>query len=141
MTHYLQVREANEDDRLAINGALEKVLNHRPKDWFQLLDNKACVDVTVNAGFIINETYLVLIGEEVPWYINKPVLIEHVILKVYRGKGKFKDVCQFLTMEAKARKCVAILAGSSFAKAEKAMSKLYEKEGFYLTGDQFTKIL
>lgn len=138
----MEVRLVQSKDWEAIEEVYELGFANHPKDWFHLIDKDAAMNVLKNMSFIIDETYLVVISEEQPWYFNKPVLVEQIILKIYRkGKGKFQSVLDFLNQEAKSRNCVAVFAGSMLAEQYKAMNSLYTKGGYQLSGNQFIKTM
>lgn len=138
----MQVRIVQPSDYKLIVQAYDHVIKHFPKSWFHLIDREGALFALHNLSFIVEDTYLVIISVEQPWYFNKPVLVEQVILKINKqGKGTFKDVLDFLDQEAKGRGCIAIFAGSMLAKQYKAMNKLYESGNYELSGNQFIKLI
>ena len=137
----IQVRTVEPKDGEHIRNMVERfVLNHS-KEWFRHLDIDACVKQGMSHGFIINETYLVIFGTEFPWFMNKPVLTEQFVGRVYRTKETLDCVVYFLEQEAIARQCCAILAGSLVAYSSRGISKLYQTHGFKQEGVQLIKVL
>lgn len=137
----MQVRVVESKDKEAITKAYDAfVSGDKAKSWFKHFDREASLNVLCNMSFIINETYLVIISEERPWYFGgeKSVVVEQLIAKIYpKGKGNFNDVLDFLKQEAKSRGCVAVFAGSMLASQHKQMSKLYELGGFKEEGSEY----
>lgn len=139
MTSDLKVRLSCQEDMEAILNTYDEFIHgSKAKSWFKYIDKDYVVSVLCNTSFIINETYLVVISEIVPWYFkDKKVLEEQLIVKLYNNGGKFTDVLEFLKIEAKARGCVAVFAGSMLAIQYKALTKLYMSQGYKEEGGQY----
>lgn len=143
MPSSIQVRKADPfiDDK-AVSELIESLFDRTFKQWMTHLNKSRCFDMAMKNGFIINDTYLVIFSTETPWFMDKDVLCEQFVGKAYPdGSGSMKDVCNFFTEEAKARKCVAIFAGSLIAPSSRGIQRLYEREGFVLEGVQMVKVL
>lgn len=141
MNNTLDVRMVHPRDEEAISKAYDAfVSGNKAKSWFKHIDKEASLNVLFTMSFIINETYLVIISKERPWYFGgeKSVIVEQLIAKIYpKGKGTFTDVLDFLKQEAKSRGCVAVFAGSMLASQYKQMARLYEQGGFKEEGAEY----
>ncbi len=135
----LKVRLTCQEDMGAILDTYDKFIHgSKAKPWFKHIDKNKVVALLCNASFIINETYLVVISEIVPWYFkDQRVLEEQLIVKLYNNGGKFSDVLDFLKQEAKARNCVAVFTGSMLAIQHKSLTKLYTSQGYKEEGGQY----
>ena len=139
----IQVRKINRNiDGEATHKIIDSLYRRSSKKWMVHLSKLKCYETAMKGGFILNETYLVMFSTEIPWFMDGPVLCEQFVGKLYpKGSGTMKDVCDFLTEEAKARQCLAIFAGSLVAPSSRGIQRLYEREGFTLEGVQMIKVL
>lgn len=135
----LKVRLTCQEDIGAILDTYNKFIHgSKTKSWFKYVDRDSVISILCNASFIINETYLVVISEIVPWYFkDQRVLEEQLIVKLYNNEGKFSDVLDFLKQEAKARNCVAVFAGSMLAIQFQSLGRLYKSQGYKEEGGQY----
>ena len=139
----IQVRKASRDiDGEAVHRLIDSVIERSSKEWMVHISKLKSYETAMKAGFIINETYIVIFSTETPWFMDGSVLTEQFVGKIYPdGSGTMKDVCDFLTEEAKARQCLAVIAGSLVAPSSRGVQRLYEREGFTLEGVQMVKVL
>ena len=139
MTSNLKVRLTCQEDMEAILDTYDKFIHgSKAKPWFKYIDKNKVIPLLCNASFIINETYLVVMSEIVPWYFkDQRVLEEQLIVKLYNNGGKFTDVLEFLKIEAKARGCVAVFAGSMLAIQFQSLGRLYKSQGYKEEGGQY----
>jgi len=135
----LSVRLTTDNDLPALISRYNQFVHgSKAKSWFKYIDEEKVLELLCNSSFIINETYLVVMSEIQPWYFKEhKVLEEQLIVKLYNNGGKFTDVLEFLKIEAKARGCVAVFAGSMLATQFQSLGRLYKSQGYKEEGGQY----
>lgn len=141
----IRVRGVNQvADGQSVHNLIESVFIKAQDDkcWMRLISKENCYEMFTKRGLIINDTFLVIFSVEKFWFMDQEVLSEQFVGKLYsEGTGTMKDVCDFFTIEAKARNCSAVIAGSLIAFSSRGIQRLYEREGFTLEGVQMIKVL
>ena len=130
------IRELTEADYPAIDQCIvDRVWERSNKKWAAMVDPQIVGDAVKNKhphihSVIVEETYLLVFAVAHLWFTAKFFIEEKLVLKLYDGPGKFSDVIQALEHTAKVTEASGILVGTSMAPNDKALVRLYEKEGF-----------
>lgn len=135
------IRRVKEKDLPAMRVVLSSLVQDIAKPWFKHLNQNKCIAMAHKAGFIINETYLVIFSVEQPWFLDGLCLTEQFVGRLYPNKESFACVTDFLEAEALARGCNTIIAGSIFSYSGTGIAKLYERQGFRTEGVQLIKVI
>ncbi len=77
---------------------------------------------------VLHNRWFVVYDVATPWFSCKPVLQEHIVLRVDAG-GSFSEVSDFLLSTAKANGCAAIMAGTFLARNDAQVAALYRRHG------------
>lgn len=77
--------------------------------------------------------YFVLYDTGTPWYSDKPILSELLIVRVQPG-GVLRDVARYLEQQAKLWDVSAVCIGTSFARSDKALARLWQSFGYKQEG-------
>lgn len=73
--------------------------------------------------------FLVAYGVSTPWYSSRQILHELLVVRVGPG-GTLHGVAQFLRRKAREAGAYTVAVGTAFAKSDRALSRLYQAEGF-----------
>lgn len=114
----------------ACRATIEYVQARAAKEWVKDLDLEKVVE-TINEAdaWIVDETYLVMYVVDTPWYGNKPWLLEQLVLALKPG-GDFSAVTDFLEDRARAEGCSFCVVGTALAPSDKALARLYTRQGY-----------
>jgi len=134
----LDIRPIQDKDQEPIRKAaydtLAKLGHH--KQWFRSIDPEAALR-TIYSGkyytYIVEETYLVMADCGSAWFAGEgdKILAEMLVLKVYpQGPGKFSDIPRALTALARAVGARAVCVGTALAVNNRALARMYTREGF-----------
>lgn len=110
-------------DRLVANGSGKRIhgIACAATAWQHLYDGHA--ECWLVGG------YLVVFAAASPWYSDRTVLHELLVVRVGPG-GTLRGVVQFLRQQAQQAGASLIAVGTAFAKSDRALSRLYQAEGF-----------
>ncbi len=84
--------------------------------------------------------YFVFYESGTPWYSDKPLLSELLVVRVHPG-GTLKDVARYLEYRAKIEGCRSVAVGTAFARRDKALARLWEAQGYTREGIILSKEL
>jgi len=140
----IQIRD-REPIRKAVYDTVARVGNQ--KQWFRTIDPEAVLR-TIYSGeyyvYIVEDTYLVMADCGSAWFADEgdKTLAEMLVLKVYpQGPGKFSDIPRALTALARAVGARAICVGTALAVNNRALARLYTREGFEASAVELYKAL
>lgn len=130
------IRQVDARDYPAIDAFLAKGVPHLPnKNWQHLIDVAKLEPILKNQSpldvLIIDETYMVVVHPVVPWYSSSLVLEELLTERLYpNGEGTFKSLTQAMEIIAKDVNAVGIITGTALANNDKALGRMYTREGY-----------
>lgn len=134
-------RKPNHTDWVFVRQALCKELN---RSSGKLSSKIADVDVAMrnlhSFRSKIVSGYFVLFDIGTPWYSDKPLLSELLIVRVQPG-GSLKDVARYLQREAKKLGVVAVAIGTAFARSDRALARIWTSLGWKQEGITLAKEL
>ena len=88
---------------------------------------------------VIDNAYLLVYAIGSPWYSLEVALQELLVLRIGTG-SEFSVVTDYLDDIAEVCGCSIILAGGALARNSRAITRLYQRQGYSLEGTpQFTK--
>lgn len=129
----LRRRQPDRMDSRRIREALEaNLVSVREAPVAVLVDIDKAVEVIVNNvvdAVIVDEAYLVVYEIGIPWYSDKEVLLELLVLRIGEGSS-FTAVTDTLDDLAYENDVVYTFVGSAFARSPRALSRLYSRQGF-----------
>lgn len=73
--------------------------------------------------------YLVYFEVGTPWYSDRQILSELLIVRVGPG-GTLRGVALFLREQARAAGAALVAVGTTFSRSDRALARLYQAEGF-----------
>lgn len=73
--------------------------------------------------------YLVICVVNTPWYSSENIVHELLVVRVEEG-GTLKSVAQFLRAVAQQHGATKIAVGTAFARSDRALTRMYQAEGF-----------
>lgn len=82
--------------------------------------------------------YFVFYESGAPWYSDKQILSELLIVRVQPG-GSLKDVARYLETQAKLEGITTVCIGTSFARSDRALSRLWQALGYTQEGITLSK--
>lgn len=100
--------------------------------------NKALRFLYQHAYMFFVEGYLVCYVIDVPWFTDKPTLIEMLVVRVRSG-GRFHHVTQFLEQQAKLHQCNYAAVGTMLAASDTSLAALYGRHGYSVGAIQLIK--
>ncbi len=80
-----------------------------------------------NVWFV--DGYLVYYGVTAPWYSDVTILHELLVVRVGQG-GTLRGVTQFLQHRANITGAQIVAVGTALSRSDRALSRLYQAEGF-----------
>lgn len=83
---------------------------------------------------IVDNAFLVVYDIGEPWYVQKTVLRELMVLRIGEGSS-FNAVCDLLDDIAEFYECTDILVGTALAKYPRALVRKYQARGYSLLGN------
>lgn len=82
---------------------------------------------------ILDEAYLLVYNIGSPWYTQELILVEEMVLRI--GKGShFSVVTDYLADLAEEHGCRVQLVGGALARSSRAITRLYQRQGFTVEG-------
>ena len=116
-----------------------KATNRPTKALHKIVDHLAAYTSLRQGGYEVwlVEGYLVVFAVGTPWYSDQPVLSELLIVRVRPG-GTLTGVAQFLKDQARSAGAVIVAVGTAFAQSDRALTRLYQSEGFQPEGTTLT---
>lgn len=131
------VRKASEKDFNKIWARLYRAFEGNPKAWIQeytVEDGAEVIYSAIESGeviaVVVKETYLVCYRTGSPWYGNRKLLEECLVMRIADGEGKFDDVVEFLESEATRLGCCGVSVSTALAWDNEGLARKYEKYGF-----------
>ncbi|ATI16337.1 hypothetical protein HOS13_gp30 [Caulobacter phage Lullwater] len=107
------------------------------KPWFKYLDTDACMRFIYSCenAYVVNDAYLVCYEVINPAYAQEHILFveEVMVLRLVPGSS-FDAVTDFFEEVRERVGAVGIFAGTALAKSDRALARLYAKDG-YVTGN------
>lgn len=88
-------------------------------------------------SLIINDTYLLCVQITSPWFASEDTrtVSEMLVLRVYpAGPGKFQDIPRALCLLAEVEGAGDIVVGTALATSNRALARMYLREGFTQSG-------
>jgi len=131
--------------RKALYDAVAKAGNR--KQWFRTINLEVALQAIFSGKyyvFIVEETYLIMADCGSAWYADEgdKALVEMLVLKVYpQGPGKFNDVTRAFTALARVVGARAICVGTALAVNNRALARMYIREGFEASAVELYKEL
>lgn len=101
--------------------------------WHRHIDIFKCMEAVVKGevnSVVVEDTYLLLYHFGTPWYSKDVMLEEQLVLKIHEGGGRFSDIPRALEGLAKHHGAVGVFTGTALASSNRALSRLYQREGF-----------
>lgn len=117
------------------------------KTWFSSIDPGKVLQTIMSGehlAFIVEDTYLILADLHSPWFANDEhkVLAEMLVLKINQaGPGKFQDIPRALTALAGVVGARAVVVGTALAPTNRALARMYSREGFQASATELYKEL
>ncbi len=134
----MNVRSITKDDLVAIRKSLEEAIHSADaKGWLHMVDLDTAMQVIEREfiSLIIEDTYLLCAAVLSPWYSRDArVLTEMLVLRVYPGPGKFQDIPRALRLLAEVEGAGDIVVGTALATSNRALARMYLREGFTQSG-------
>lgn len=93
------------------------------------VDPDAAFDRLLDFEVWFVDGYLVVFDVGKPWYSSSTILHELLVVRVGPG-GTLAGVAQFFRDKARELGADLIAVGTAFAKSDRALSRLYQAEGF-----------
>ncbi len=114
----------------ACKATLEYIKSRETKKWIKTISLERVIE-TINEGpaWIVDEHYLVMFMVDTPWYADEPWLMEQLVLSLAPG-GNFSAVTDFLEDQARAEGCRIVTVGTALAPVDKALARLYIRQGY-----------
>jgi len=79
--------------------------------------------------YIVDECYLVIYEIFTPWYSDRPVLAEQLVLQLRQG-GDFSVIPAFLEKAASEQGACMAVVGTMLARSDAALAAMYQQGGF-----------
>lgn len=142
----MNIRTISSKDLEAIRVSLEKaILSAEDKGWLHTVDIQVALG-KIQSDFIsliIEDTYLLCADVVTPWYSGEEtkVLAEMLVLRVYDGPGKFSSIPRALHSLAGVVGAGSIVVGTALATSNRALARMYLREGFIQSGVELSKKL
>lgn len=142
----MNIRPLQERDHEAVRIALWKAVGKSTKKWVEEVDLPTAYSRIISGeyqAFLVEDTYLILADVVTPWY-TKPdtlTLSEMLVLRVYDGPGKFKDIPRALSLLAGVVGAGAIVVGTALANNSRALQRMYMREGFQPSAVELYKLI
>lgn len=96
---------------------------------------QALYDGAAECWFV--DGYMVVFQAGRPWYSTETILNELLVVRVGPG-GTLRGVVQFLRQQAREAGASLLAVGTAFAPSDRALSRLYQSEGFKPEGITLT---
>lgn len=130
----LSVRRAETaDDWDTIRGILTELgtwAEHPTKAIHTTLDPMTAYRSMCGSDYVwFVDGYLVYFAVGTPWYSTTPILSELLVVRVGEG-GTLAGVANFLRSQARAAGARLVAVGTSWSKNDRALSRMYQAEGF-----------
>jgi len=145
----LNLRPLSRKDHDQVEHALRTAVSSAgtSKQWFASIDlTKALQEIFSGKYlvYIVEETYLVMADLGTAWFAaeDHKVLAEMLVLRVYpHGPGKFHDIPRALAALGRAVGARAIVVGTALAVNNRALARMYTREGFEPSATELYKTL
>lgn len=130
------IREVTEADFPAIDVLIhQRIWERANKKWTQFIDPAKVEDVLKNRhptihSVVVEETYLLVFSIVHMWFSNTFFVEEKLVIKPFKGTGKFSDVTKALEHIAKVSEASGILSGTLMAPHDKALARMYNRAGY-----------
>ena len=114
----MSYRHTKNYDKQHVTTALAKLQSYAAKyPWVINIDWDKAVESIHNAmdrgmGYVVDESYLVMVDEVVPWYSEDRILQEWLVIRIYPG-GDIDSVPPALVEMAKDRDCIMVMSADS----------------------------
>lgn len=124
---------------LAVHDIIERVQERGSKVWTKFIEADEVLDYIseTDYAYIVEDTFLVIYEIGSPWYTTARFLNEKLVLALKPG-GNFTDVTDFLEERRRAEDAVLTVVGTALAISDRALVRLYSREGF--TGEVITLV-
>lgn len=116
-----------------------EAINRPTKAIHKIVDHCAAYTSLRHGGYEVwlVDGYLVVFALGTPWYSTSPVISELLIVRVRPG-GTLTGVAQFLKDQARSARAAIVAVGTAFARSDRALTRLYQSEGFQPEGTTLT---
>jgi hypothetical protein len=96
-----------------------------------LVDPSAAINFYDNCKPItmMVDGYLVMCTVDKPWFSYEKVVSELLVVRVEMG-GTLKSVAQFLQAVADETGASKVIVGTAFSRSDRALARMYQREGF-----------
>jgi len=130
------VRLLNESDREAfITRFLTLQQLPGQAGWVREVDAGGLFDYLVTRAVVFQETYLLLMTKDRPWYANYDILVENLFIRLYKdGAATFTDVVEFLKWAAQQHNCRYLAVGTALAVSNNHLASKWQQHGFRVEG-------
>jgi len=133
-----RVRLPCESDRELITVALAAAVYRSLASTVSYLctDQKYVVDNILDHTYtsvVLDDSYLLIYNVGSPWYSTSSVLVEEMVLRLQPG-SHFSVVTDYLDDLAEHYDCDLILVGGALSRSSRAITRLYQRQGFTVEG-------
>lgn len=134
-----RVRHPRESDREPLYGSLSAAVYRSLEASVSYLctDLEYVVDRIIKGeellAVILDDSYLLVYSIGSPWYSKSTVLVEDMVLRLAPG-SHFSVVTDYLEDLAEQNDCDMILVGGALARSSRAITRLYQRQGFTVEG-------
>lgn len=133
-------RKPRHTDWVAVRDTLSQLLSEpSTKMTHRIADLDVAMHNLMTEGRqVMVEGYFVYYDIGTPWYSNKPILSELLIVRVRPG-GTLRDVARFLEVIAALYDLTHICIGTAFSRSDRALARLWQGMGYKQEGITLSK--